>query len=444
MTIFAYMKREVERYINKHKLLQKGDRVVVTLSGGADSVALLLLLKKLGYICYAMHCNFHLRGEESMRDEQFVRNLCQQEDISLKVIDFNTADYSKQQGISIEMAARELRYKAFEEYRIECSAEAIAVAHHRDDSAETMLLNLIRGTGIKGLHGIRPKNGHIVRPLLCVGKKDIVTFLEEENVAYVTDSTNLLTDYTRNKVRLELIPMMQQINPSILHTLADTAERIASAEEIYLKAINEATKRVKEGNRINILRLQEECAPTAILHEILLPLGFNASQISSIYECIDSVGGKQFTANGWKVIKDREYLIIEREREENFERCLLPMAGELKTPYGILKTTNEEYTGTIEKSRQCASLDADSLQPPLYVRKTKAGDRFFPFGMRGSKLVSDYLTDRKMNILQKERQLVITDRNDNIVWLVGERPAAPYCIGEKTKKLLCLKWQRSE
>lgn len=438
------MKREVERYIEKHKLLQKGDRVVVALSGGADSVALLLLLKKLGYLCYAMHCNFHLRGEESMRDEQFVRNLCQQEQISLKVIDFDTAGYAKQQGISIEMAARELRYKAFEEYRIECSADAIAVAHHRDDSAETMLLNLIRGTGIRGLHGIRPRNEHIVRPLLCVGRADIAMFLQKENVAYVTDSTNLLTDYTRNKVRLELIPMMQQINPSILQTLADSAERIASAEEIYLKAINKAIERVKEGNRINIQSLQEECAPTAILHEILSPLGFNAAQISSIYNSIGSVGGKQFTANEWKVIKDREYLIIEKEKEENFERSPLPIEGEIKTPYGILQVTNKEHTGTIEKSRQCASLDAESLQSPLYVRKVKAGDRFFPFGMRGSKLVSDYLTDRKMNILQKERQLVVTDCNDNIVWLVGERPAAPYCIGEKTKKLLCLKWQRSE
>lgn len=437
------MKRAVSRFIEKHKLLNEGCKVIVALSGGADSVALLLLLKQLGYKCYAMHCNFHLRGEESMRDEHFARNLCLQENIPLEVVSFDTVTYSKEQGVSIEMAARELRYRAFEEYRVKNGAEAVAVGHHRDDNAETLLLNLMRGAGIRGLHGIRPKRDNIIRPLLCVGREDIMEFLEKEGVAYITDSTNLQTDYTRNKVRLELIPLMQQINPSILQTLSDTAERISAAEEIYSAAIAEAVERIKENNSISIEALKKESAPTVLLHEILSPLGFNRAQIADIFDSIDSNSGKLFNANSWNLIKDREYLIIEKATEDCFEKSILPMEGSIDTPYGTLQIKSEKYSGEIIKSRLTATLDAETLQQPLFVRKVKQGDRFVPFGMRGSKLISDYLTERKMNILEKERQLVITDCNDNILWLVGERPAAPYCVTEKTKKLLCLKWQRS-
>lgn len=438
------MKRIVSRFIDKHKLLDEGCKVIVALSGGADSVALLLLLKQLGYKCYAMHCNFHLRGEESTRDEEFARNLCQQKNIPLEVVPFDTIAYSKEKGISIEMAARELRYKVFEEYRTRIGAEAIAVGHHRNDNAETLLLNLMRGTGIRGLHGIRPKNGYIVRPLLCIGREDIMEFLHKEGATYVTDSTNLQADYTRNKVRLELLPAMQQINPSIQQTLSETAERIAATEEIYSAAIEQAIERIKENNTISIEGLKKEIAPTVLLHEILSPLGFNGAQIADIFDSIESNSGKLFISNGWRVIKDRSHLVIEQITEESFDKSELPSEGSIETPYGTLHISNEEYSGCIEKSRLSASLDADTLHTPLFVRKVKQGDRFIPFGMRGSKLISDYLTDRKLNILEKERQLVVTDCDDNILWLVGERPAAPYCVTEKTKKLLCLRWQRSQ
>ena len=234
------MIHKVENYIARHRLLTPGAKVLVALSGGADSVALLIALMKLGYRCEAVHCNFHLRGAESDRDEHFVQELCDSKGIRLNVTHFDTTAYAKENGISIEMAARELRYKLFEELRASSGAEAIAVAHHRDDSAETMLLNLIRGTGIKGLRGIRPKNGYIVRPLLCVGRTDILEYLKWRGEEYVTDSSNLTCDYTRNKIRLELIPLMAQINPSILETLAATASRVGECETIYSKAIEEA------------------------------------------------------------------------------------------------------------------------------------------------------------------------------------------------------------
>ena len=199
---------KVEIFIEEHGLLEHGDKVLVAISGGADSVALLVALRKLGYTCEAIHCNFHLRGEESNRDEQFTKELCDRLGVTLHTVHFDTKAYAHERGISIEMAAREQRYAAFEEHRTATGAKAIAVAHHRDDSAETMLLNLIRGTGIKGLRGIRPRNGYIVRPLLCVGRNDILDYLKWREEEYVTDSSNLTCDYTRNRIRLEVIPLM--------------------------------------------------------------------------------------------------------------------------------------------------------------------------------------------------------------------------------------------
>ena len=191
---------KVERFIDKHALMKQGDKVLVAISGGADSVALLVALRKLGYDCEAIHCNFHLRNEESNRDEQFTKDLCARLGTTLHIAHFDSKAYAREKGISIEMAAREQRYAAFEEHRVTIGAQCIAVAHHRDDSAETLLLNLTRGTGIKGLRGIQPKNGHIIRPLLCVGREEIIEYLEWRGESYVTDSTNLACDYTRNKI----------------------------------------------------------------------------------------------------------------------------------------------------------------------------------------------------------------------------------------------------
>lgn len=281
------MIHKVESFISRHKLLTPGAKVLVALSGGADSVALLVALLKLGYRCEAVHCNFHLRGAESDRDEAYVKQLCEKKGVKLTTTHFDTAAHAKAHGISIEMAARELRYKLFEELRSTSGAEAIAVAHHRDDSAETVLLNLIRGTGIKGLRGIQPRNGNIVRPLLCVGRADIIDYLEWRGEKFVTDSTNLTTDYTRNKIRLEVIPKLAEINPSILDSLAATAQRIAEAELIYSHSITEATERVKKENCIDIEALKREISPATVLHEILSPLGFNSTQVGNIYDALE-------------------------------------------------------------------------------------------------------------------------------------------------------------
>lgn len=438
------MIHKVAKFIEQKGLLAPGSRVLVALSGGADSVALLMVLKKLGYECHAIHCNFHLRGEESMRDENFVRALCHRHDIPLFVTNFDTTGYAAEKGISIEMAARELRYETFEKLRNEMGATAIAVAHHRDDSAETVLLNLLRGTGIKGLHGIQPKNGYIIRPLLCVGRKDITEYIEWRGESYVTDSTNLETDFTRNKIRLEILPLMQQINPSAAESFAQTAERVSEAEKVYAKAISDSIARVKQDNIIDIKKLQEEPSPQAILYEILQPLAFNATQIKDIAEAVNGESGRIFGNGRWDVIKDRSTLIIAPSSRSPMEPTEISPGSKITTTQGTLTCTLQPFDGNIIKEKNVATIDAARVEQPLTLRHWRQGDRFTPFGMRGSKLLSDYMTDRKMSIIEKEQQLVVTDATGRIVWVVGERLAAQCATGNDTKEVIILQWNEAD
>lgn len=436
------MKYKIEKYIEKHQLMEKESPVLVALSGGADSVALLLVLHNLGYKCQAIHCNFHLRGEESNRDEEFVTSLCKILGITLDIVHFDTTEYAKSHGISIEMAARELRYDAFEKQRKLIDAQAIAVAHHRDDSAETLLLNLVRGTGIRGLRGIQPKNGYIIRPLLCVGREDIIDYLKWRGQDFITDSTNLTSDYTRNKIRLEVIPKLAEINPSIKESLAGTAQRVSEAELIYRHAIREAVKRVKTEDCIDIELLKKEIAPATLLHEILSPLGFNSKQTEDIYDSLDNEGSKIFSTTEWNVVKDRNSLIITPKDEIKAIDIILPATGTVETTLGTLSIKQIPFNNHIPKQRNTACLDIEKLQLPLTLRNIQNGDRFAPFGMRGTKLISDYLTDRKKSLIEKQSQLVVTDAKGEIVWLVNERPSARCCITEKTKNVICLEWDK--
>ncbi len=434
------MQHTVARYIARHTLLPDGARVLVALSGGADSVALLHILHRLRYDCIAVHCNFHLRGEESMRDQYFVEALCKRLNIPLQIVEFDTEKYARKNKVSIEMAARTQRYTAFEQIRTQQKALAIAVAHHRDDSAETLLLNLMRGCGLRGLHGIRPRNGYIIRPLLCIDRSDILQYLKVCGEKYITDSTNLKSDYTRNKIRLEILPLMAQINPSILQTLAETAERIAEAENIYDSALRESITHIYSGNRIDLEAIKNEPSPQTLLHEILAPLGFNSAQTADIIGSIDSGCGQCYKSADYTVIKDRNQLIVTPNGEQFGQTITLPQEGDTSTPYGTIRVRKEPFDGTIPKQHNIATLDARKVALPLILRPTKRGDRFAPFGMRGSKLVSDYLTDRKRSIIEKQRQFVVTDAHDNILWLVDERPSAKCSIDGQTTEVICLEW----
>lgn len=414
--------QKISQYIHQHKLFSREDKILVALSGGADSVALLRLLLTLGYACEAAHCNFHLRGPESDRDEMFVRHLCKEHQVALHLVHFETEKEAAERHISIEMAARELRYAWFEKVRKECGASVVAVAHHQDDSVETLLLNLIRGTGINGLRGIQPQNGKIVRPLLCLDRKEIIEYLQDIKQDYVTDSTNLQDEYTRNKIRLNLLPMMQEINPAVKESILKTSQHLNDAAIIYNKGTEEAKVRVSTQEGINIRALQQEPAPETILFEILYPLGFNAAQVKDIYRALDGQSGKVFATSNFRVVKDRNLLLIS------------PIL-EITKP--VLKMMEQTYTQDfiIPRDKNTACFDADKLQHPLSLRLWQQGDTFVPFGMKGKKKVSDYLTDRKFSLLRKEQQWVLCCGED-IVWLVGERTDNRFRVDEGTKKIV--------
>ncbi len=420
---FADMeKKKVAQYIAQEHLLKTSCKVIVALSGGADSVALLLLLTELGYTCEAAHCNFHLRGKESDRDEQFVRRLCEERHIALHVVHFNTALHAANQHISIEMAARELRYQWFETLRQNLDADVVAVAHHADDSVETFLLNLIRGTGINGLRGICPRNGRIVRPLLCLTRENILHYLDRQGQTYVTDSTNQQDEYIRNKIRLNLLPLMQEINPSVRRSILRTAAHLDKAATLYNIGIAEATKRVLCPEGIRIVALLKEAEPQALLHEILHPLGFNETQTNDIFRSLDGRVGKTFESKDWLVVKDRDLLLMQSKQAMN------------RPPQ--LEITEMERTPdfVIPHERLTACFDTGKLHHALTLRLWQTGDTFVPFGMKGRKKVSDYLTDRKFSLLQKQRQWVLCCGKD-IAWLVAERTDNRFRVDECTQKI---------
>lgn len=425
--------KKVKEFIEKEDLFSKQDKILVALSGGADSVALTRILITLGYHCEAAHCNFELRGEESDRDEDFVRNFCRSLNIKCHSIHFETRRYAAQQSISIEMAARELRYNWFSKICEESDCQVVAVAHHKDDSVETMLLNLIRGTGINGLLGIRPKNGNVVRPLLCASRQEVVAYLHRMNQTYVTDSTNLEDEYTRNKIRLNLLPLMEEINPSVKDGLIKTSSYLNDISKVYQQAIKESIDRIfiTPEKEISIEKLMNEPAPQALLFEVLSPLGFNSTQVEEVYGSLNGQPGKRFISSQWQVVKDRDLLLIEKVKTANDK------------PQIIFEEVLFTKEFVIPKDKNTACFDANKFKGVISIRKWEKGDYFIPFGMKGKKLVSDFMTDSKFSLLKKEQQWVLSC-NDQIAWLIGERTDNRFRIDDSTQKVIIAKLGKQE
>ncbi len=308
--------KKISDYITSHKLLNMEEKHLVALSGGADSVCLTLTLKQLGYDIEAAHCNFHLRGEESERDERFCINFCEKNGIKFHIAHYDTISFAKMHKISIEMAARELRYSYFKQLKDDIGAATVCVAHHQNDTVETVLINLIRGTGIQGLTGIHAKNGQIVRPLLCVSRNDIEKELKTVGQDFVIDSTNLEDDVVRNKIRLDIIPLMQKINPSVNESIAKTAERVSEVARAFNSVIEDEAKQVMntgENNSISISidALKTSVSPENLLYHIFKGYGFTPSQIEQIHIAIDSEPGRVFLSPSHQILIDREKIIVE-------------------------------------------------------------------------------------------------------------------------------------
>lgn len=414
---------KVQDFIAANSLLSKGNRVLVALSGGSDSVCLLLMLRELGFDVECAHCNFHLRGEESQRDENFVRALCQQLHVTLHTRDFETEAFADKQHISIEMAARQQRYDWFARLLKERHLTAVCVGHHRNDNVETLLLNLIRGTGLKGLCGMKPRQGNVVRPLLCLSKAEILEYLKKKGQTYVTDSSNLYDDVARNKVRLDILPLMRQINPAADENILTSIDNLNEAEKMYQYCVDEFCSAALDGpSELDIATILRAPSPLSILHELLSPFGFNRTQIKDILHSIHTTG-KRFTSPTHRLVVNRDQLVIEENHTQQ------PADLHFSTlPY--------THDFTFEKNVDIAYFDADLLENKhLSIRTVQTGDRFHPFGMKGTKLVSDLLTDLKLSLFEKEQQQVLC-ADDEIIWVIGRRSSEKYRVTEATQKVL--------
>ena len=441
------MLEKVKEFIHKENLIQHNSKVIVGLSGGIDSMVLLDILILLGYQCMAAHCNFHLRGEESNRDESFVKKWCKSLDVPYTSINFDTKQYASDRKISIEMAARELRYNWFETLRKHHQANFIAVAHHKDDSVETVLLNLIRGTGIKGLTGISAKNGYVVRPLLCISRSEIENYISERDIPYVTDSTNNEDLYLRNSLRLNVIPLLETLNPSVKETIYRTSRNVTEAEKVYSESIQKSIKEVFSDNKIDIDKLRQTASPRSVLFELLAPHNFTPSTIEDISESIDSISGKIFYSDNsadlekkkYRLIKDRHSFLLDLVNEINNKNetyIIEEGINEINIPINI-KIKELSSSADIVFNKHTIYIDADKIKYPLVLRKWRSGDWFIPFGMKGRKKLSDYFTDRKFSLKDKEDAWLLAS-GDDIVWIVGERNDNRFKITENTKQIISI------
>jgi len=402
------MQQKVQSYIQKHQLLLPEGKVIVGVSGGADSVVLLHVLLSLGYNCLIAHCNFHLRMEESDRDESFVRNLAKELKVPIQCIDFETVKYANEHKISIEMAARDLRYAWFYELLYKHDAQAIAVAHHADDSIETMLMNLIRGTGLKGLTGIQPRNHKVVRPLLCCTRLEIESYLVDKDLDHVEDSTNATIDYQRNKFRNEVLPLLSEINPSVRQTLYDSLKRFEGISAIYQQAIDTMKQQIVLNEpgiiKMDIDTIKKQIHIPTLMYELLHPYGFGTALIEQVTEQLDGESGKVFYSETHRLLKDRKYLII-TEKEDNTANEYRIMENDtiIALPFQ-LKISKQFITSDFQVSKElnCVQVDASRVVFPLLLRRWQDGDSFYPFGMKQRKKISDFFIDNKLSLLEKE------------------------------------------
>lgn len=448
--------QQVAGFVARNQLLAADNKYIVALSGGADSVALLLIMKALGYDVVAAHCNFHLRGKESERDENFCVSLCESLGVILHRIHFDTLTYAQLHKVSIEMAARDLRYSYFEQLRRDINADAICVAHHKDDNVETILLNLVRGTGMNGLTGISPRNGFILRPLLCIGREDILEYLEAENQDYVTDSSNLVDDVQRNKIRLNVLPLLENVNPAVKDNILTMARWIAEASTIVEASLDEAEAKavsslsvaakkhdakpmVNDSFSVDISKIEEYPSAEYLLWDILKDYGFNSSQVALVAENLHATTGTSWLSSSHELTLDRGRLILTPLDKEEGRQMRIPEAGtyvytELCKLKIEQKEINENYTISHSSDKVC--LDAQKVKFPLMIRRVARGDRFVPFGMKGSKLVSDFLTDQKVALPLKRRQLVVADAGGNILWVVGKRLDGRFAVSPCSKSVV--------
>lgn len=432
-------------YIRKEHLFSHDQPVLLATSGGVDSVVMAQLFKQAGYHFAVAHCNFQLRGDESVRDEAFVTSLAAALDVPFFVVRFDTAAYAAEKRVSIQVAARELRYEWLETTRKEGGYAYTATAHHMQDNVETVLMNLAKGTGIAGLHGILPKQTTLIRPLLFTQKTELLAYAKAENISFVEDSSNITVKYTRNFFRHQVIPVMQEAYPTVISNIAAGIERFREAEELYSQSVIRHRKRLltQKGNTwmVPVLRLQKTVPLNTIAWEIFRAFGCSSAQLPQVLELLNSGSGRLVETSSHRIIRDRNWLLITTLEEQEAPLIVIEKERtQIITADGHLKIREMSRTGmNIPTAANVACLDKQSVQYPLLLRKWKQGDYFYPLGMRKKKKVSRFFIDQKLSLLQKEKVWVL-ESGKRIVWVIGMRIDDRFKITDATKDMLMLEW----
>lgn len=427
------MKEQFFSYL--HSLVPEPEkcRFLLAVSGGMDSSAMAHLFFSCGFHFDIAHCNFHLRDNESDKDMEFVINLSLEYQCGIVIKEFFYDDFESMKGKSTEMIARDLRYRWFEE--LSTQYDFVVTAHHADDNAETILMNLARGTGLKGMTGIPQRNGNIIRPLLNFSSKEIAGYVGQNNITFRIDSTNLTEKYNRNKVRINIIPKLEEINPNLIATFTRNIDIFKQQYNFYSSHINTLKEQIvfKKGDQylIPIKSLSDLPDTSLVLYEILSDFGFNTAVIDEIASSLEKNSGKRFFSNSYLLIKDRENLIIADRKKIKREAITIDHIQQLEK-YGFEIEQHSKFSEMdIEKCTTVAYIDAEKLSFPLTLRRWQDGDFFYPFGMRGKKKLSDFFNDHKIDIITKQNILLLCCK-EQIVWVVGYRTDNRFRIDPKS------------
>lgn len=429
--------------VQKEKLFNFSDKILLTVSGGIDSVVMCELFHRNKLNFGIAHCNFQLRANESDSDALFVEELSSKYNVPFHSIVFDTTAFAKKNKLSIQVAARQLRYEWFEKIREEFKYHYIATAHHRDDSIETFFINLIRGTGISGLHGILAKQGNIIRPMLFTGKEEIEAFAKKNKINHREDSSNASNKYVRNKIRHHVIPVLKEINPKLENAINTDIRHLQNVELIYKNEIERQRSlivKTKKNSIVISIELLKELNPHEVyLYEFLKPYDFNSATVDNIVEMLDGESGKQFFSSTHRLIKDRELLILEKVTEtgkaanESF-KITIDQAEFITNDFQLkLSKGLNQKDFIVNRSSLFACLDFEKLEFPLIVRRWRQGDAFYPLGMKGKKKLSDFFIDKKLSISQKENTWLLISKS-RIAWVIGQRIDDRFKVTEKTKK----------
>jgi tRNA(Ile)-lysidine synthase len=418
-------------FIEQNALFTRSTPILAAVSGGIDSVLMAHLLKAAGYNFAIAHCNFQLRGNEALRDQQFSHSLAAQLEVPFYTINFDTEQYAADNKISIQMAARDLRYQWFDTVCQQSGYEAVALAHHQNDTIETILLNLTRGTGIAGLHGILPKNGKLVRPLLFLTRDEVQTIVTAEGLSFVEDSSNASTKYARNKIRHEVVPKLKELNPSLENTFENNMKYFRELETLLENKTTELKQTIVQHKQGEIFISTEDIKQlnpaNLLLYTLLNEYGFNETAIDDLLSILDKHAGRIFESRGYLLVLDREGIYIKQKKNGRYPAETI-IEDDYELYYGNYKLTilHDDSALIIKNNPLSVSIDTSKLVYPLKIRPWQEGDHFFPLGMKGRKKLSDFFINQKVPLHQKDEIPVLVNGDGEIMWIGGYRPDERY------------------